>query len=360
MLSREAAQAKGVRETMNTSRVLIPLFILILLIGCSGKEENPPSPEYRLMEDSARVSVKPDEPTSTRTEYSKYYGSWYEKTFLESTLKQRSIKRAYSRSRNLVLKIFKQSNGKEYTNYGSFHDVGGAEVFPISKTEFGLYEFNSSHQTSDRFIMPQDDGGSIVWNSDVYVRTPSLGTMLNFAIIDGIYQDEFGQKYTFDQGHAKWPSKEFDYYLRLDLYGVNTDVLFEEDKSRREFPELATGFERNRDTLKLYKYEWSGDGDLLDLIQPPLATLLEISDDKYFESLRFYNLEHRSKAVLRLLRNEILARHGQEFKSIDLQIYFLSTNWYEKVEGKNVAESELNESEANLLKTITAYEKMAL
>lgn len=43
-------------------------------------------------------------------------------------------------------------------------------------------------------------------------------------------------------------------------------------------------------------------------------------------------LSHYSKEALKLMRNEILARHGYIFKSDDLSTYFLKQDWYEPEE----------------------------
>ncbi len=40
------------------------------------------------------------------------------------------------------------------------------------------------------------------------------------------------------------------------------------------------------------------------------------------------DLAGKSKEDLRLLRNEIYARHGKTFQSVDLQKYFSSKCWY--------------------------------
>lgn len=341
-------------------RIMISIPLFICFLGCSDKNESTKIPANRHESDSVSVSDDQDEMKISDLDYSQYYGSWYEKTFLQSAFKSRSIKKAYSYTSNLRLHIFKQSDGKQVINYGSFHDSGVAQVFPISGTEFSLYEFNSSEQTNDKFNMPMDDGGPILWNSNEFISTLSLDALLNFAILDGVYLDEEGQEYSFDQGSAEWPNKKFEYYLRLDLYGVDTDVIFEEDKSQRDFPDLATGFLWEGETIKLFKYKWLGEGDLLERIHTPIAILTPIVPERYFDAQRFMNLPERTVAELRLLRNEILARHGHDFYSFDLKIFFSAMKWYERVKGKKVADSELYEGEAILFSRIKEFEKMAL
>jgi hypothetical protein len=73
----------------------------------------------------------------------------------------------------------------------------------------------------------------------------------------------------------------------------------------------------------------------------PFASVLLLTDGitRYF-----------SKAELRIMRNEIYARHGYVFESADLQAYFSSQPWYKPVDGAGEAQlSELEKLNARIL-----------
>ena len=58
---------------------------------------------------------------------------------------------------------------------------------------------------------------------------------------------------------------------------------------------------------------------------------------------------------LRLLRNEVYARHGRQFKTEWLAQYFWSQPWYEAREDNK--EPELSETDKKNIETIVAYER---
>jgi len=67
------------------------------------------------------------------------------------------------------------------------------------------------------------------------------------------------------------------------------------------------------------------------------------------------DLEDLSKTELRLMRNEIFARYGYKFKSIDLQKHFLSKDWYNGF-ASNVDEY-LTDIEKKNIKLIREFEQ---
>ena len=67
-------------------------------------------------------------------------------------------------------------------------------------------------------------------------------------------------------------------------------------------------------------------------------------------------LKNYDAGTIRLIRNEIYARHGLIFKSGDLQQYFSSKSWY-KGTVSNASAIKLNNIEKQNVDTIYAYEK---
>lgn len=59
---------------------------------------------------------------------------------------------------------------------------------------------------------------------------------------------------------------------------------------------------------------------------------------------------------LRLMRNEILARHGQVFKSKDLRDYFASKPWYKPAPGKKIKLNIIEQTNVELIKSEEAIE----
>jgi hypothetical protein len=64
------------------------------------------------------------------------------------------------------------------------------------------------------------------------------------------------------------------------------------------------------------------------------------------------DLQGMSKQELRILRNEIYARHGRKFKSEDLQVYFSAQSWYQPL----YDEVQLNSIEKKNVEFIQKHE----
>jgi hypothetical protein len=66
-------------------------------------------------------------------------------------------------------------------------------------------------------------------------------------------------------------------------------------------------------------------------------------------------LDGQTAASLRLLRNEIFARHGRSFQSKDLQDFFNNQAWYRP--DSNYSDAQLSEKERSLVKLIAEMEQ---
>lgn len=73
-----------------------------------------------------------------------------------------------------------------------------------------------------------------------------------------------------------------------------------------------------------------------------------------FQNNRFKSQDF-SKQMLRLMRNEVFARHGYVFKDIDLQNYFAAMSWYKP--DRTFNPNQLNEFELLFLKYIKDLEE---
>ena len=65
-------------------------------------------------------------------------------------------------------------------------------------------------------------------------------------------------------------------------------------------------------------------------------------------------LKRYPKAALRIMRNEILARHGYTFANAELKAYFSKQSWYEPKNNQNPKLSEIEKLNTSLIKTLEA------
>ena len=175
---------------------------------------------------------------------------------------------------------------------------------------------------------------------------------LFFDLLDGIYTDPQGKQYNFD---------------RNSLNG---------ERFTTEFPD---GYRRNTIQLKdgkIYWIEFTDKGiDIFNTVPQEGApdgyyekTILYKSltkQDKISETLTGqypytsmklllpHSLKFFSKAQLRIMRNEIYARHGYKFASADLAAYFAKTSWYSPVsDNSKVKLSALEQLNVNIIKRV--------
>lgn len=93
----------------------------------------------------------------------------------------------------------------------------------------------------------------------------------------------------------------------------------------------------------------------LDSMYPVKAKRVIFGDvDILDDGLSEFDLAVLSNEELRVLRNMIYARHGNIFTSEDLTVYYSNFPWY--VPSKKVSDSELSESELQLIERIRLFE----
>lgn len=74
--------------------------------------------------------------------------------------------------------------------------------------------------------------------------------------------------------------------------------------------------------------------------------------DSQYDKLTENQLYGLSKKDLRLARNEIYARHGYIFKSLDLDNYFTSQAWYEKIEEYDGELTDIEEHNVRVIQSL--------
>jgi len=83
-----------------------------------------------------------------------------------------------------------------------------------------------------------------------------------------------------------------------------------------------------------------------------------MSEADYLFSNKFNNFDYKTKAELRLLRNEIFARHGHAFDDEELDLYFKTQPWYFKKENYKASRNDLTTEEQKMVEIISNYEKL--
>ncbi len=91
-------------------------------------------------------------------------------------------------------------------------------------------------------------------------------------------------------------------------------------------------------------------------VKPNGIWIEDLAKVRYLFSQRFRDISKAAGKELRILRNEIFARHGQAFESQDLRDYFNKQRWYHEKPGYKVSADELSHQEQILLNQIIKLE----
>lgn len=137
-----------------------------------------------------------------------------------------------------------------------------------------------------------------------------------------------------------------------------TSQLWEDDeeKAAQKQESVIAGADGQTEADRNFTVEdYYGEGELQDGDeQADIEYIFPDSDSRYLEE---DDLEGMDKELLRIARNEIVARHGRRFDSEDLQYYFDSLDWYDGIiEPEEFDESVLNKYEKANMKFIKKYE----
>ncbi len=168
-------------------------------------------------------------------------------------------------------------------------------------------------------------------------------------MLEGTYTDAQGKKYTFTREACIVGGKTMPYTLWSD-WKESGCISFDGHDYMAEF---------SMEGLKLCKIEV--DNDLLHPGDVLISLKADISKPRFaFTSKHLVarsQFEIRSSKELRLMRNEIYARHGYTFSSADLQKYFGSKPWYKPL--NNNATVKLSDIETFNVELLKNMEDMA-
>lgn len=200
--------------------------------------------------------------------------------------------------------------------------------FPLGKLSYAHMD-NSDKKDSftKKYWMMQDINslaGYFTWKNDnkiVYLQTASMTNS----------EADYRFTYTFEKINGVWYVTQGDYEY--------SDVGIAEYTAEMASESLAAFRNKHRGTYTPYEYNGTP------------GKYPEASD----RLLKEKDVAGLSKEELRLMRNEIMARHGYVFKSDDLRSHFMAEPWYFPLM-KNVGNS-LTDIENENVKFIQAHEK---
>ncbi|MBR1712414.1 MAG: YARHG domain-containing protein [Alloprevotella sp.] len=259
--------------------------------------------------------------------------------------------------------------GKMIQFTGGTPHEGGYD-FRLKRTAAGKYELLTM-SSLDEFTPVGEPGSAvervvdkgvdalIVRNADGTVRCLLERTELsgydnllrdNVSVLSGSYSEEqvgflgHGEQYVIGDAKCRLGErKPFAAYKFMDVYDMPSNVVEVNGELRMLVPTILG--------MNIYSVCSTEDGD--DYEKVGEATPVYWSDHSKgrfcIASERLLNmciLARYSREALRLMRNEILARHGYKFRSEDLSDYFFKQSWYKPAESnediKLSAVEELN------------------
>jgi hypothetical protein len=143
----------------------------------------------------------------------------------------------------------------------------------------------------------------------------------------------------------------YDYPENVLCFGSKKTLFYERTDSTLElYTAVGSGDEEYKKGKKVATLRRTGWLDPSRSHLPghyPFASVLPLTD-----GITIYF----SKAELRIMRNEMYARHGYVFKSSELQAYFTAQPWYKPVEDAGEAQlSELEKLNARILAETTPH-----
>lgn len=207
--------------------------------------------------------------------------------------------------------------------------------FPLGKLSYANIEDNEGWHPDDftsRYwdlnngnYMRVTEPGYFTWESNTKIVYDYNASLFEEAVAD------FGVEYTFEKIDGEW------YVTNGDFYGSDVGM------AEYVAGDAAHGCSefRKKHTKPFIPYEFEGTpGDY-----PQASDRLLTEED----------LQDMSKKELRLMRNEIMARHGYTFQSADLANHFNAFAWYSAL-FKNV-DNSLSEIEHQNVDFIKAHEK---
>ncbi|MCQ2974094.1 MAG: YARHG domain-containing protein [Bacteroidales bacterium] len=203
-----------------------------------------------------------------------------------------------------------------------------------------------------KYLFVKDDKNNILEffeNTNSEEQTFELDVMNKpyNLLLNGDYVDENGKKYKIDNGTITIGGKEYSYTLAEQMY-----FIMQSDYCTFYWETSTTG-------INLY-YTQQGEyttekGKLFHKLKnvSPQGRWTFLSD----EIVRNQALWRFDNKTLRIMRNEIYARHGWIFNSADLKSYFSAQPWYHPgTDNNKIKLSQIEEINVNIIKNFEKQE----
>lgn len=257
------------------------------------------------------------------------------------------------------------ADGKSLDYTGGTPHEGGYTA-KISKINKETFLFNNDVHDNKVISFTREDDGAISGFSikgknnqtiAYYKASPkcgnagdSLSDSANLArALEGTYKSEDGIYFvTFTanpDGTVKVKDSEHDgSYSFKRNYDFVVPIIDYKDDTVVEYEITQSGITVYPADFKEDEYWDRGD-------DKPIAILYaeDSASPRFAYTAKMYltdgMLSHMPLPVLRIVRNEIFARHGKAFKSTDLKNYFASKAWYKEAADQSHVEDGLNEYE---------------
>ena len=173
-----------------------------------------------------------------------------------------------------------------------------------------------------------------------------------YDALNGTYTDKDGKKYVFNNDVLTIDGKRMTIKREECNYSVSNCFSVDNDK--------VYCFAISETGINIYTGEYEPADDCSFYPDKPYVQLradLNANQGRWqFTNQKIImerHLHRYSKSLLRLMRNEIYARHGYKFASADLAAYFAKTSWYSPVsDNSKVKLSALEQLNVNIIKKV--------
>lgn len=239
------------------------------------------------------------------------------------------------------------------------YDAEDGNTYFGPRTRLG-YEVTLETIGNRKLLVARDEKGTIT-----DVLEDLVGELYDKEIDDihiayaGEYVDYQKKSWTFGtDGTITMPGKKTTKYTIIDIYDMPSNIITVDNKNFMEIEVSTTG---------LNIYECNYDSENEDSNRGKLIAKLRRKSSPFGEGLCPYTstmlinaslIGYYDNKMLRIVRNEIWARHGYRFSSADLQEYFNKQSWYKPVDDNSTIElSPLEKMNIAIIKSLEDYNR---
>ena len=288
-------------------------------------------------------------------------GSWYKSSFLDVLQKTKSVHRAVF---GVHFVAFEITGDRQFERYNwlliyNFHEGINRQLTGISIVDDHTYSLVCTDCYENTHFKLLSTDVLCFSQGPEFKRIHNFASYVNEMTVSGVYVNDQGQIYFFyKNGLSLWPDDKFYYEVGLDQVFYPADYIKIKNRKDESGYPLIYFFKATETSLELFEAVYEEDGIPVQAKELILKlSRYEKEFCHYLDDGRFQHLEAQSKEQLKLLRNEIFARHRHSFDSSDMRSYFNNQPWYHEYKDHKVSIDELSEAELKVLKKIQNLEK---